>query len=538
MTTPPIKKALLVISFGTSYNEVRIKNIEACEQALARACPDRDLYRAFTSKMIMKKLAERDQLLIDDPKQALQRLYDAGYRDIAIQSLHVINGDSYEEIMVTVRTFQDQLKHDAADHIAIHVGKPLLNSIDDYHALIAALQSQMPPLAEDERVVFMGHGAEHFAFSAYACLDHMLSNRGIAAIVGAVESYPEIKWVINRLQSQQIRKVHLMPLMIVAGDHAINDMASDEEDSWCSQIQAAGIQTQCWMQGLGENTHIQNLFVAHLHSALTATVETGTVKTETVETDRVNTPDPVRRKGKLYAIGTGPGHADLITLRGVNTLQQADVIYAPQGKKGGQSLALHIVQPYLAASVTIKTHHFPMTYDACEKNKAWDEIAAEIMQDVAKGLNVCFISLGDIMLYSTWISLLDRLHHQLDIDIIPGITSFSSIAACCQQPLAMETQSLVVVSATAPIDHLTQILQTHESIVIMKVSAHFSEIYQTLEKLNLIDHALLVSDAAMRTQIIYHDIRQVDPHKKLSYFTTLLINKSWSKSRSINQEPT
>lgn len=256
-----MKKALLVISFGTSYEQTRQKNIDACEQQLAAAYSDRDLFRSFTSEMIIRKLRKRDGLLINNPREALKQLAELGYQDVAIQSLHVINGDEYEKVANEVRAFSDTFHH-------LVLGTPLLSSFADYQQLMLALQAQMPPLAADERVVFMGHGASHFAFSAYACLDHLMTSLNFPALVGAVESYPEISHIITRLQQQGVCKVHLMPLMLVAGDHAINDMASDEPDSWRSQLEAAGISAQSWLQGLGENPLIRQMFVEHLDHAL------------------------------------------------------------------------------------------------------------------------------------------------------------------------------------------------------------------------------------------------------------------------------
>ncbi|MFC0228428.1 sirohydrochlorin cobaltochelatase [Serratia aquatilis] len=256
-----MKKALLVISFGTSYESTRQKNIAACEQQLAACWGDRQLFRAFTSEMIIRKLRQRDGLQIDNPQQALKRLADAGYQDVAIQSLHIINGDEYEKIANEVRAYSHRFQR-------LVLGKPLLSSYDDYQQLLSALQAQMPPLAADERVVFMGHGASHHSFSAYACLDHLMVAQNFPALVGAVESYPEVDGLIDRLQLQRVRKVHLMPLMLVAGDHAINDMASSDPDSWRTKIAAAGIETQCWLQGLGENPLIRQMFVDHLDAAL------------------------------------------------------------------------------------------------------------------------------------------------------------------------------------------------------------------------------------------------------------------------------
>lgn len=252
-----MKKALLVISFGTSYAETREKNIESCEKQLAEAFPDRDFFRAFTSSMIIRKLKERDNLYINNPEEALLDLHQQGYEDVAIQSLHVINGDEFEKIVSQVEKYRPLFR-------SLRIGKPLLSSFDDYSQLIGALQLQIPKLAADERVVFMGHGATHHAFAAYACLDHMMVNHGFPGRVGAVESYPEIDLIIKDLQAENVHKVHLMPLMLVAGDHAINDMASTEADSWRSQLEQVGIQATPWLRGMGENNRIRQIFVEHL----------------------------------------------------------------------------------------------------------------------------------------------------------------------------------------------------------------------------------------------------------------------------------
>lgn len=252
-----MKKALLTISFGTTFTAARERNIDACERRLAAAFADRTPFRAFTSGMIMRKLAQRDGLFIDSPQQALEKLWRQGYRDVAIQSLHIINGDEFEKIARHAAAWAERFDR-------LQIGAPLLNDERDYGRLIVALRAQMPALADDERVVFMGHGTSHHAFAAYACLDHMLSARGIPALIGAVESYPDLPLVIARLKTQRVRKVHLMPLMLVAGNHAVNDMASDEPDSWKSQLQRGGYECQCWVQGLGENPLVQRLFVDHL----------------------------------------------------------------------------------------------------------------------------------------------------------------------------------------------------------------------------------------------------------------------------------
>lgn len=261
-----MKKALLVISFGTSYHDTCEKNIVACERDLAASCPDRTLFRAFTSGMIIRKLKQRDGIEIDTPLQALQKLAEQGYQDVAIQSLHIINGDEYEKIVREVQTLRPLFAR-------LTLGVPLLSSHDDYAQLMLALQQQMPVTGDNEKVVFMGHGASHHAFAAYACLDHMMMAQGFPARVGAVESYPEVDILIESLSKEGINAVHLMPLMLVAGDHAINDMASDDDDSWKTLFTAAGITATPWLSGLGENPAVRAMFVAHLQQALSVTME-------------------------------------------------------------------------------------------------------------------------------------------------------------------------------------------------------------------------------------------------------------------------
>ena len=144
-----MKKALLVVSFGTSYHDTREKNIAACERDLAASCPDHTLFRAFTSGMIIRKLQQRDGIRIDTPLQALQKLAEQGYQDVAIQSLHIINGDEYEKIVREVQSMRPRFQR-------LTLGAPLLSGHGDYVQLMQALRQQMPPLAATERVVFMG----------------------------------------------------------------------------------------------------------------------------------------------------------------------------------------------------------------------------------------------------------------------------------------------------------------------------------------------------------------------------------------------
>lgn len=251
-----MKKAILVVSFGTSYKETREKTIEACESKIKESFKGYDFFRAFTSNMIIRKLKNRDNIHIENPIEALDRLYDEGYEEVIVQTLHIICGEEYTKLKNQISEYDDKFEK-------ITLGRPLLSQIDDYKETVEALKLQIPELEEDEAIVLMGHGTEHEAHSAYPALDYMLKQENIKAYVGTVEGYPEIDEVIVNLKKDKVSKVRLMPFMLVAGDHAINDMAGDEDDSWNSILIKNGFKTEVHLKGLGENEAIQNKFVKH-----------------------------------------------------------------------------------------------------------------------------------------------------------------------------------------------------------------------------------------------------------------------------------
>ncbi|MGL5711844.1 MAG: sirohydrochlorin cobaltochelatase [Paraclostridium sp.] len=251
-----MKKAILVVSFGTSYKETREKTIEACEAKIKDAFEGYDFYRAFTSNMIIRKLKNRDNIHIENPIEALDRLYEEGYKEVIVQTLHIICGEEYTKLKEQISQYEDKFER-------ITLGRPLLTQIEDYKEAIEAIKYKIPRLDENEAIVFMGHGTYHESHSAYPALDYMLKQEGIKGYVGTVEGYPEIDEVIINLKKDNISKVRLMPFMLVAGDHAINDMAGDEEDSWKSILDKKGFKTKIHLSGLGENEHIQDKFVRH-----------------------------------------------------------------------------------------------------------------------------------------------------------------------------------------------------------------------------------------------------------------------------------
>lgn len=233
--------------------------------------------------------------------------------------------------------------------------------------------------------------------------------------------------------------------------------------------------------------------------------------------------------GRLYALGIGPGASDLLTVRAARILGKLDVLYAPAGRKGGDSLALSIVREYLGEQTEIRCTHFPMSADSAEKEAVWDEVAAALAAETQAGKQVGFITLGDAMLFSTWVFLLQRLGRPDWLEIVPGVTSFAAIAARTQTPLAMEQQSLAVVSCTAPEDEIKQALANHDSLVLMKVYGRFARIKALLADAGLLDHALMMAEATLAGEQCWRQLAEVSDDQALPYFSTILVNKQWEK---------
>ena len=256
------KQAILVVSFGTTHQDTRDKTIGAIELALAERYPDRTLRRAFTSGMIMRVLKERDHLIIDNVSEAMEHLIEDGFTDVLIQPTHIINGDEYDKMIAQIEPYKEKLN-------ILHVGAPLLTSSEDYTKTCEAIIKNAPELKESDVLILMGHGTGHFADAAYAALDYRFKALGYTNVfVGTVEGYPSLETVLEQMKPLAPEKVILMPFMIVAGDHAVNDMASDEEDSWRSVCESEGYEVECIVKGIGEFKEIQQIYADHARDCM------------------------------------------------------------------------------------------------------------------------------------------------------------------------------------------------------------------------------------------------------------------------------
>ena len=276
---------ILVVSFGTSFNDSRVADIKGIEDALQEAYPDWSVRRAFTAQIIINHIQARDEECIDNMDQALERAVSNGVKNLVVQPTHLMHGAEYDELMESVEAYQDQFE-------SVKVAEPLLGEVgedatvvnEDKKAVAEAITSEAVETAgydsldaakeDGAAFVFLGHGTSHTAKVSYSQMQTQMNDLGYDNVfIGTVEGEPEetaCEAVIDAVAQAGYKKVILRPLMVVAGDHANNDMAGDDDDSWKSMFNASGefdsVDTQ--IAGLGEIEAIQNLYVAHTKAVI------------------------------------------------------------------------------------------------------------------------------------------------------------------------------------------------------------------------------------------------------------------------------
>ena len=259
------KPVILVVSFGTSYNDSRHITIGAIEDAIREAYPDYDVRRAFTAQIIIDKLAERDGIVIDNFEQAMDKLVEEGVQKVIVQPTHLMAGYEYTDVL-------NSLQSNYADKFeAIVLGDPLLTSDEDYSEVVEAICDATAEYDDGQTAIcFMGHGTEADSNGDYTHLQQVLTDAGHTSyFVGTVEATPTFDDVVEAAQAAGFTKAVLRPLMVVAGDHANNDMADTEDpDSFASKFIAAGFEVECVVEGLGQLVAIDDIYVRHVADAI------------------------------------------------------------------------------------------------------------------------------------------------------------------------------------------------------------------------------------------------------------------------------
>ena len=259
-------KEILLVSFGTSFAETREADIGGIERAVAAAYPDWKTERAFTAQTIIKKLQSRDGITVHSLDSALEAAATEGISELVVQPTHLMNGLEYDEIVAAVESH-------AGSFGSVKIGSPLLTSDEDFAAVADAIARATDSYLDGQTAVcLMGHGTEAASNAVYTKLQTVFAERGYADyFVGTVEASPSVEDLIAQLAEKGgYTRVVLEPLMVVAGDHATNDMAGDDDDSWKNQFLAAGYEVECILEGLGRNSAVQDVYIRHVSSAVSA----------------------------------------------------------------------------------------------------------------------------------------------------------------------------------------------------------------------------------------------------------------------------
>ena len=276
---------LLVVSFGTSFNDSRAEDIKGIEDALAEAYPDWSVRRAFTAQIIINHVEARDNEVIDNMQQALDRAVDNGVKNLVVQPTHLMHGAEYDEMVEAIDEYKDKFE-------SVAIAEPMLGEVGDDATVINDDKKAVAQAITDEACkeagfddmqaaadagtafVFMGHGTSHTANVTYDQMQTQMNDLGFTnAFIGTVEGEPEdtaCEAVIEKVKEAGYKNVILRPLMVVAGDHANNDMAGDDDDSWKSQFEASGDfdSVDCQIAGLGRIEAVEDLYVEHTKAAI------------------------------------------------------------------------------------------------------------------------------------------------------------------------------------------------------------------------------------------------------------------------------
>lgn len=253
------KKGILIVAFGTTVPEAR-KAYDNVDRLVKEEFGGVNIRWAYTSKMVREKLKSKG-LIIDSPEMALCRMLEEGFEEIGVLSLHIVPGEEYHELKRSVELFSKM--SEGLKYIAVSL--PLLSSYEDLEQVAQVLLEELPKERKtQDAVIFMGHGTHHPAGNLYVAMAYVLNQKDPNVFLATVEGKPEFEKIIPRLRVNRVKKVYLIPFMAVAGDHTLNDMASEDPNSWKSILEKEGFQVIPLLKGLAENERVVRIWIEHL----------------------------------------------------------------------------------------------------------------------------------------------------------------------------------------------------------------------------------------------------------------------------------
>lgn len=529
-----MKKAILIVSFGTTYPGTRQKNITAIREQVQALYPDVLIEEAVSSTIVRKAMRMREDIEAKSPAEGLEALKEKGATNVVVLPTHIIDGIENHRMKQVVQEY-------AQDFALIAVADALLATEEDYETVAKALWESLKDEVGDAPLILMGHGTEHAADGSYEIFETAIRNYADHEIyIATVEGAVTIEDVIVRMQKKHAsstnkkmsnQRVVVTPFMLVAGDHANNDMAGGmqeaedgepedgepEEDSFAGKLQVAGYAPDCIIRGIGEYPAIREIYMAHLRS------KTSEVFSENNACDCENTVQQPE-KGMLYGIGVGPGNPQLMTLQALETIQKCDVIVLPAVSKA-ECYAYQIVKKVCQEidEKALLCMPFPMIRDEKKLALAHERIYQAIEDYLMQGQTVGLLTIGDPSVYSTYIYMHKRATKAgWSAEIISGVPSFCAVAARLGIPLGEKEEEIHIIPGSYEVQNT---LHDQGTRVYMKSGKKLQELLEILRMQKKQDGKTLevygVSNCGMDNEKVYRGLSELEAAK--GYLTTVIV---------------
>ncbi len=494
-----VKRAILAVSFGTTCDRAEKEAIVAIEEDWRRTFPEHRVRRAYTSEIVRSNLARRG-VEVDNVTKALEALCEDGYSHVWVQPTHLIPGEEYDKLVRQTMQWKERFA-------LLKVGEPLLVQEEDYDIIVGIMREKFPVCA-GQVCIFMGHGTYHQANRVYEKIEKRLEKETARShYMATVEGVPSIEDILRMLDERaDIRKVTLVPFMLVAGVHALEDMAGEEEESWRSRCRARGYEVECVMHGMGYDPQIRAHYIRKCRKNVS---------------------------GIFYGISVGPGAGGNLTLDGAACIRSCQVLAVPR-TKSEHTIALSIVRRAAAqiremfgaadymelSDKEIVYLDLLMTKDEEKRRQVYAALSKRLEVYLRQGKNVGMIVLGDVSVYATVSYLAGPVRRAgYEVMLVPGVNSFCASAAALGRSLTEMSQPLHIIPAGY--EGLEESLRLPGSKVLMKSGRNLPEAKRLLKEMGLYDCASMVKDCGMDTEELCWSLDE--DTERSSYFTTVLI---------------
>ncbi len=470
-----MKQAILTAAFGTTHADTAEKTINAVLARTKRAYPDMSVYLAYTSDTVVKKLGGA----VMSVGEALEKMACDGVSDVLISPLHLIRGYEYEKLLRIADMHAGRFR-------SVKTAAPLLSDADSRQKAADVMRREY---GQNEFTVLMGHGTEHMADETYRLMNDIFRTCGDRIRIATVDGEADPRRLIPHIKGLGVKEVTLAPFMLVAGDHAKNDMSV----TWRDIFEGAGFSVKRVLRGIGEYDGIRGMYADKL-----AAISGG---------------------GTFYGVGTGPGDPELLTVKAIRTLRACPVIAVPV-TKGKHTMALDIVRSAVDISgKELISIGFSMSGDERTAKENHLRAAKSIEAYLSAGSDVAMINIGDPSLYSTYSYIRDIVaEHGFKTAAIAGVPSFCAAAAKAGVCLTERTKPLIIMPSAHGLD--AGALSADASYVIMKPPRSVEKI-KTAAESNGLD-AVLVENCGLASERV---CRLNDAGDNAGYFTTVIAKR-------------